>query len=152
MFCLNLFYWLTFLSTFQTTLQTLELFLFLLSLTFYGLYDNFTIVCLCLFICAPHQSSHCIVFFFFFLSDLLVRRCHFFDCVPALSESSFSVTQSFSVKGSRAAARVAKLRSLTVDDVPMIVSSSLRSVLFQKMLVPESSVLSIVVVAVIVPK
>ena len=44
-----------FLSIFQTALQTLELFLFLLSLAFYDISDKFTVF-LC--ICAPHQSSH----------------------------------------------------------------------------------------------
>ena len=58
---------------------------------------------------------------------------------------SSSVIHSVSVKGLRAAASVnPKLRSLTVD-VPMIVSNSLRSVP-AKMLVPESSVLSSVMI------
>ena len=43
MFCLDLFYWLTFLSTFQTSLQTLELFLFLFFLAFYDISDKFTV-------------------------------------------------------------------------------------------------------------
>ena len=68
-FYLDLLYWLTFLSTFQTALQTLELFLFLTSLTFYDISDKFAVLSL-FFISTPHQSSHCTFFFFFFFTLL----------------------------------------------------------------------------------
>ena len=117
MFHLDLFYWLTFISTFQTALQNLELFLFFalwLSMT----YLTSLQFCLCLFICTPHQSSHCTVFFFFFtlLSWLLVRRCHPLIVFRHLPESSSSIiihSVSLCEKWSRAAARVVAKADVT---------------------------------------
>ena len=85
MLCLYLFY-LAHLPFYfsNNSHQTLELFLFLLFL-WLSMTSLTSLQFFYLFICAPHQSSHYTVFFFFTLcSRLMVRRYHHFDCVPAL--------------------------------------------------------------------
>ena len=135
MFCLDLFCWFTFLSTFQTALQTnfVTVSLFALSDFLWHLWQ-LTIVCLYIFICAPHQtaialSSSSLLFW------LLERRCHLFDCVPSPARKILFChnSLSLSVKGSRTAARVvAKVEVTDCCCWPMIVSSSLGSVPLQK--------------------
>ena len=85
-FCLDLLYWLTFLSHFSnisSNFRTVSIFcslwLFMTSLTSLQF-------CLYLFICAFHQSSHFTAFFSSLACPcpgLFVRRCYLFDCVPA---------------------------------------------------------------------
>ena len=103
MLCLDLFYWLIFLSTFQTALQTLELFLVLLSLTFYGISDKFTVY-LCLVICTPHKSSHCTLLLFHILVIVVGKKMSSFSMFFSTCQKVLlsSTTQSLceKVKGS----------------------------------------------------
>ena len=117
MFCLNLFCWLSSFFTFQTALQTLELFLFFLlshwlSMTSLTSSQFISISSSVLFIKAAitlsSSSLSCHV--------CLVGRCHLFDCVPAPVRKFFFChpsTQSLCVKGSRAAARVVAKADVT---------------------------------------
>ena len=155
MFCLNLLYWPIFISTFSNSSSNFRTaFLFAFSLTFYDISDKFS-VCLYLLVCALHKSSNCTVFLFFtLLFWLLVRRCHLFDCVPAIVRKFFCHhTLSLSVRKDQGQLQelLQKLRSLTAVDAPMIVFQFTGECPFVKMLVPESSVLSSII-AVVIPK
>ena len=104
--------------------------LFALSLAFYDISDKFT-VCLYLFICVPHQSNHCTAFFFFTLLPWVVWKK-----MPPLLLCHTALVRKFfchhSVSLWKGQGLLQKLRSLTVVDDQMIVSSSLRSVPLQK--------------------
>ena len=91
---------------------------------FCSLWLSMTSLTSLLFVSFLHLSSslrqplHCLLHHHSFCSGCLVRRCHlFFDCVPALSESSSSVIHLVSVwKGQGQLQKLLqKLRSLTVD-------------------------------------
>ena len=122
------------LSTFQTTLQTLELLLFFaLSGFLWHLWQVYS--CLYLFICAPHQSSHCTVFFFFTLLFFVGKKMSsLWLCHPAPVRKLFFHHSLSLWKGQGELQELLqRLRSLTVVNVvPMITSSSLRSVPLQK--------------------
>ena len=98
MFCLDLFYWLTFLSTFSNSssnFRTVSLFAF--SDFLWHLWQVCTLS-LFLHLCSSSKQPFTVFFFFFtLLSWLLIRRCHPFDCVQHLSESSSFVIHSVSV-------------------------------------------------------
>ena len=153
MFCLDLFLFgsLSF-PLFQTALQTLELFLTFCSLAFYDISDSLplfvSISSSVLLIKAAITLSSS---FSLSYPGLLVRRCYLFDCVPALVRKFFFCHPlSLCERVNGCCKSYCKVRSLTIV-VPVIVSSSLRSVPLQKMLVCQSpSVLS--VVAVVIPK
>ena len=148
-FYLDLFYWLTSFPLFKTTLQTLELFLFLLSLWFSM--TSLTVYSLSWFLhLCFHQSSHCTDFFFTTHLSLLDKKMPpLWLCPNTCQKVFFHHPLSLYVKGSKAAARVAKAEATDCCWCSNDCFQFTEECPFAKMSVPESSVLR---VAFVIPK